>query len=159
MSNMTYIPHIALLSPPSFSRPSQTDARLSAPTLPQYPDSRWERQILTLHYSRPFLNKKSHIDSWANKYRHKRYCLNYSSPSILMLLLPLVLFFFPIDAVLESDSGKVLVLIRGSAVCQAWWQKQCRVSAVQRISRRCRGLIMACSVSGCQSGSSQATQL
>lgn len=158
MSNMTYIPHIALLSPPSFSCPSQTDARLSAATLPQYPDSRWDRQILTLHYSRPFLNKRSHIDSWANKYRHE-----WVLPQLLASLhsdaASSSFFFSPIDAVLESDSSKVLVLIRGSAVCQVWWQKQCRVSTVRRISHWCRGLIMACSISSCQSGSSQATQL
>lgn len=116
MSNMTYIPHIALLSPPSFSCPSQTDARLSAATLPQYPDSRWDRQILTLHYSRPFLNKRSHIDSWANKYRHE-----WVLPQLLASLhsdaASSSFFFSPIDAVLESDSSKVLVLRSLSQLC------------------------------------------
>lgn len=38
------------------------------------------------------------------------------------------LFFFSFRAVIEKNSSKLVVLIRGSALCQAWWQKQRRVS-------------------------------
>lgn len=37
-------------------------------------------------------------------------------------------FLFLFVQSLRENSSKVLVLIRGSALCQAWWQKQWRVS-------------------------------
>lgn len=42
-------------------------------------------------------------------------------------------FFFLSCALGEKNSSKVLVLITGSALCQAWWQKQWRVSGKRYI--------------------------
>lgn len=89
MSYMSYSPHIAWLSSPSFSLLSQTNARLSAATLPLHPGSRWKWWTLS-PWQPGIFYKKSHIDSQANKYRHKRFRLSYSSLSIWG---PLLYFF------------------------------------------------------------------
>lgn len=88
--------------------------------------------------------------------RQKRFGLSYSSPSICV---PLLLLFSPLFSALRKNSSEVLVVIRGSAHCQAWWQKQRRVTGRWCISHWCRGLITACTISGSQSGGSQTTRL
>lgn len=142
---MSYIPHIAWFNRPY--KPMQGYQWWPCHSTPAPGGS--DRYSLSMAAWSFCIRKAILIHDPINTRTHTRAVLS----QLLLLYLganSLFIYFF--------SSSKVLVLISGSALCQAWWQKQWRVAG-----RWCihwcwgRGVIAVCFISGCQSGSSQAT--
>lgn len=146
---MSYIPHIAWFNPPY--KPMQGYQWWPCHSTPD-PGGR-DRYSLSMTAWSFCIRKAILIHDPINTHTSS---FVSAPPPLFGCQFSVFCFFCPL---VEKNSSKVLVLISGSALCQAWWQKQWRVSG-----RWCihwcwgRGVIMARFISVCQSGISQATR-